>query len=108
MTKTIRYHWYVLSACGTRFNLYDEYHSKKPEIIRLYNMGGIDAVLPYMEDLYTKTDEFAKNGVGLFFDSDLFEMLLEYTEKYVSKGKANKFKKLVDEINWTEVKKEEL
>ena len=108
LTKTIRYHWYVLSACGTRFNLYDEYHSKKPEIIRLYNMGGIDAVLPYMEDLYTKTDEFAKNGVGLFFDSDLFEMLLEYTEKYVSKGKANKFKKLVYEINWTEVKKEEL
>lgn len=98
-------HWYTLAACGKRQNFYDQYHDSKDVIMEAYREGDVEKVGELIKDYYEQSKDFARRDLVLFFDKDLFDVLIWYFNNNGREEEktAAKLEKLLKEQNWTEI-----
>lgn len=87
VTRLASRHWYILAAAGERYNLYQKYKDSKDEIMRAYYEENTEKVGELIGDYYEKALEYIKRRLIIFFDQDLFNVLLWYV-KEVNPGEA--------------------
>ena len=75
--KTIEHYWDLLFRTGDRFDLYEKLEPLKPEILRLHREGLYDELSAVLAPYRKLIDKNFKVGLGLCFDPDILECMLD-------------------------------
>lgn len=99
-------HWFILEACGIRYNLRDEYRDKKEEIMAAYTDGDVTKVGELTESYFEAVRFYGKKRLAVYFDKDLFEVILWYIRKIDPEDGevfAQKLIRYQEEQKWAEL-----
>lgn len=81
----VGHYWDIMSLCGERYRLLEEYMPKREYLIELFRSNRVHELNRALKDYRTVAAAFSKKGLGLCFDKKIFK-ILEYT--LFAQGKA--------------------
>lgn len=105
VTRMARDYWYTLAVCCDRYNMYDMYHDKKDVIIEAYRKGDPEEVREFIDDYFRLARRYVRRKKALYFDREMFEILLWYMKNTDREEMAEKVQRLQNEQKWAEIKK---
>ena len=92
---TIKHYWDLLFRTGDRFELYEQYAPIRQELLEMRDEGRYDelraALAPYREKLMKNY----KLGLGLCFDPEIFDCMLEVLRREGSGALAAELKEMI-------------
>lgn len=74
---TMEKHWNYTRLTRDRFELRDAYGARKARILDLHKQGRYDRVEKHLAEYSKRVEFFDARGLGLCFDSDLLDVLLD-------------------------------
>lgn len=96
-------HWDIMNMCGERWRLLEKYAPMKLYIKELFRDNKISNLMKVLDDYYTTAMLYAKKGLGICFDTQIFE-ILEYCLRLNGKGKdAALIRKFIAPQDWNPI-----
>lgn len=93
--KTIEHYWALLFRTGDRYDLYEKYEPMKEEILRLHDAGLYDELAAKLAPYKKLLDKNFKEGLGLCFDPEIFECMMDVLKKDGKEEYAEQVRALV-------------
>ncbi|MCI8856663.1 MAG: hypothetical protein HFH26_08990 [Clostridiaceae bacterium] len=77
LRRKIEAYWNILFYTKERFSMARLYLPRKAELLRRYSAEGAAAVIPQLSGYLDAIERQMANGLGLYFDDELFDLAME-------------------------------
>lgn len=93
--RAVDHYWELMVRTGDRFDLYDLYEPQKERIMKLYREGLYDELAALLEPYARRIEQNRKAGLGLCFDKDILDCMLEVFRQEGRNAYADEVRALV-------------